>query len=102
MKFFSDSHISVKFDKEQIDKIIRNLQSHKASGIDEIPNEFLKFGGDALVDSLFAIITELEAVPDDWQNGIIKLLLKTGSAYDIDNYRGITLTSNVYKFWWNL
>ncbi|VDI39242.1 Hypothetical predicted protein [Mytilus galloprovincialis] len=58
------------------------------------------FGGDALVDSLvdlFTIITDLEAVPDDWQNGIIKPLPKAGSVYDIDNYRGITSTSNVYK-----
>ncbi|VDI49574.1 Hypothetical predicted protein [Mytilus galloprovincialis] len=79
---FPDSHISVKIDREQIGKIIRNLQSYKASGIDEIPNEFLKFGGDALVDSLvdlFTTITDLEAVPDDWQNGIIKRLLKAGN-----------------------
>ena len=46
---------------------------------------------------LFTIITDLEAVPDDWQNGIIKPLPKAGSVYDIDNYRGITLTSNVHR-----
>lgn len=44
---------------------------------------------DSLVD-LFTIITHLEAVFDDWQNGIIKLITKAGSVYDIDNYRGIT------------
>ena len=30
-------------------------------------------------------------------NGSIKPLHKSGAAMDLDNYRGITLTSNVYK-----
>jgi hypothetical protein len=36
-------------------------------------------------------------IPDDWCKGIIKPLHKSGSIYDLDNYRGITLTSNVNK-----
>jgi hypothetical protein len=39
----------------------------------------------------------LEIIPSEWKNGIIKPLHKSGSAMDLDNYRGITLTSNVYK-----
>jgi hypothetical protein len=36
-------------------------------------------------------------IPDDWCKGIIKQLHKSGSIYDLNNYRGITLTSNVNK-----
>ena len=39
----------------------------------------------------------IELIPDDWQKGIVKPLHKSGSVYDLDNYRGITLSSNVYK-----
>jgi hypothetical protein len=43
--------------------------------------------------------TNLEKIPDDWYKGIIKPIHKGGSMYNLDNYRGITLTSNVYKLY---
>jgi hypothetical protein len=46
---------------------------------------------------LFTGISYIELIPDDWQKGIVKPLHKSGSVYDLDNYRGITLSSNVYK-----
>jgi hypothetical protein len=50
----------------------------------------------SLVD-LFTVVSDLEIIPSEWKNGIIKPLHKSGSAMDLDNHRGITLTSNVYK-----
>ena len=90
----------LKFSKEQIGKIVNRDHSDKSSDIDEIPNEFLKFGGELLVNSLvdlFTVISDLETIPDEWGKGIIKSLHKSGMDFDIDNYRRITLTSNVYK-----
>jgi len=46
---------------------------------------------------LFIVVTDLEAIPLDWQKGIIVPIHYSGSVHDIDIYRGITLTSNVYK-----
>ena len=46
---------------------------------------------------LFIAISDIELIPEDWQKGIVKPLYKSGSVYDLDNYRGITLSSNVYK-----
>ena len=46
---------------------------------------------------LFTKITDLEKLPEDSHKGIIKPFHKEGSMYDLDNYRGITLTSNVCK-----
>ena len=45
---------------------------------------------------LFTKITDLEKIPEDWHKGIIKPIHKRGSMYDLNNYRGMTLTSNVY------
>ena len=56
--------------------------------------------GNTLLNSLldlFTKITDFEKIPEDWPKGIIKPIHKGGSIYDLDNYRGITLTSNVYK-----
>jgi hypothetical protein len=50
----------------------------------------------SLVD-LFTAISDFEQIPSDWQNGIIKPIHKSGSLFELDNYRGITLSSNVYK-----
>ena len=50
----------------------------------------------SLVD-LFTVVSDLEIIPSEWKNGIIKPLHKSGSAMDLDDYRGITLTSNVHK-----
>ena len=41
----------------------------------------------------------LEQTPSDWQKGIIIPIHKSASIYDLNNYRGITLTSNVYKIY---
>ena len=40
----------------------------KAPGIDDIPNEFLKYGGDIMIKSLsdlFTCISDFEMIPDD-------------------------------------
>ena len=95
-----ENTLSILFTKESISNTLMKLKSGKAPGIDEIPNVFLKFGGDIMIRSLvdmFTAISDIEVIPDDWHSGIIRPLHKSGSLYDIDNYRGITLSSNVYK-----
>ncbi len=92
---------SVNFTRESIAMMyLSKLKSGNAPGIDDIPNEFLKYGGEIMIKTLsdmFKMFSDLETIPDDWHKGIIKPLHKSGSAYDLDNYRGITLSSNVYK-----
>lgn len=91
---------SLSINRKSVIRIVHELKSGKAVGTDEVPNEFLKFGGDTIVNTLidlFVAICDLESIPSEWQKGIIIPIHKSGSVYDIDNYRGITLTSNVYK-----
>ncbi len=96
------SPVSIKLHSVKITELLSSLKLGKACGPDGLPNEFLKYGGNAIVDTLvklFTLITDIEVVPNEWHEGIIKPLLKCGSCYDLDNYRGITLTSNVYKLY---
>ncbi len=75
-----ENTLSVVFTRESISKTLRSLKSGKASGVDEIPNEFLKYGGDIMTRSLtdiFTAIADIEVMPDDWHKGVIKPLHKS-------------------------
>jgi len=44
------------------------LKSGKAPGVDDIPNDLLKYGGDSMVSSLTELctaISDIELIPDD-------------------------------------
>jgi hypothetical protein len=93
---------SLNIQADIVQRALVSLKSGKAVGLDGIPNEFLKFGGDVMITSLtnlFITISDLEQTPSDWQKGIIIPIHKSASIYDLNNYRGITLTSNVYKIY---
>jgi hypothetical protein len=70
-------------------------------GHDEIPKEFLQYGGKAMLPSLvdlFTAISDFELILSDWQKGILKPLHTYGSLFELDNYRGeIILISDVHK-----
>ena len=79
---------------------IGRAKNNKAPGIDTITNELLKNGGDDLIYSLtdmFNRLLFLESSPIEWNKGIIVPIFKKGARNDLNNYRGITLTSCVSK-----
>ena len=91
---------SLNIQADIVQQALVSLKSGKAVGLDGIPNEFLKFGGDIMINSLtnlFLTINDLEQTLSDWQKGIIIPIDKFASIYDLNNHRGITPTSNVYK-----
>ena len=99
-----DEAIEQKFDEEISDKevkeAIRKLKPRKAVGEDEIPNEFITKGGPILQKALtriFKAIQSEEWIPPDWTQERVKLLHKGKSKTNLDNYRGIAITSNVGK-----
>ena len=91
---------SLNIQADIVQRALVSLKSGKAVGLDGIPNEFLRFGGDIMITSLanlFITVSVLDQTPSDWQRDIIIQIHKSASSYDLNNYRGITLTSNVYK-----
>jgi len=85
---------------EDVLESISNCKNNKSPGSDMITNELLKNGGNAMASSLFKLfkrLSILECIPDQWNEGIIVPIFKKGDARNLDNYRGITLTSCVSK-----
>ncbi|XP_035672024.1 uncharacterized protein LOC118413014 [Branchiostoma floridae] len=83
--------------QEEVKKAISKLKCHKAPGVDGIPAEVYKLGGDALLErltGLFATCWERGVVPQDLRDAVIVSLYKNkGEKSDCSNYRGVTLLS---------
>ena len=80
--------------REELDKAISMLNRNKAPGIDNIPPELLKDGGNNIREWLLRIcrlIWYKESTPDEWGKGIILPLPKKGDLSFCNNNRGITL-----------
>ena len=77
-----------------------NLKSGKASGPDNIINEFIIHGKHTLcgpISKLFNIILKSHCKPKSWSEGHVTSLFKSGDPANPDNYRGITILSCLGK-----
>ena len=76
---------------------IKRLKCNKASGLDNVINEFLKNSVPKMVclyAKLFNLILDSGKVPHDWVIGVIQPIFKNkGNSTDPGNYRGITILS---------
>ena len=95
-----DALSSIVINEEFVKQAISKLRNGKATGKDSIPGEFLKHGGNILQNALlgmFSRIKLLEQLPSEWFEGIVKPIHKDGSKECLNNYRGITISSILYK-----
>jgi exonuclease III len=79
---------------EEVADAIRALKSHKAPGLDGIPAEYLKYGGDALVKVLHGVITsvwETGEAPAQWKRSVIHSIPKPGDKQQCTNQRGLSI-----------
>ncbi len=91
---------SICITEDTVNVALNKLKNGKSYALDRIPNEFLKHGGTQMtksIASLFRLCALLEQFPTEWQQGIIKPIHKSGDRGCLNNYRGITIASNVYK-----
>ena len=85
---------------DEIKTAIKNLKRGKSHGEDGILNEYIIEFSDILVPlfhKLFNCILDKGLVPNSWSSSIIVPIFKKGDHSDPNNYRGISLVSNVCK-----
>ena len=87
---------------EEIERYVKKLKNGKAAGMDGIPNEFYKEGGQSMIEGmheLFKCIWREEEVPRSWNDSRVTLIHKGGnkSKKEIKNYRPIAVCDTMCK-----
>ena len=91
-----DEELSADIRISEVDVAVSQLKNYKASGVDQIHAEYLRYGGKATVEWLHRVIRSVwlkEEMPEDWRKMIIIPLHKKGSREECSNSRGISLLS---------
>lgn len=89
-------------EEEEIRDAIRKLKKRKAVGVDGIPMEAWKFGGDVVRKGLVELMRQIWKegyIPKNWRMSIIVPLYKRGDANIVGNYRDISLLCAAYKIY---
>ncbi len=81
----------------EVEKAIARVKWEKATGMNGITAEMLKYGGDIVVEWMLLICERAwkrGEVPDDWKKAVTVPLYKgKGSRSECGSYRGISLLS---------
>lgn len=88
--------------RKEIDKVIENMKDKKAAGIDEIPNEVWKYGGEKMRVWAWKMCNRIwkgEGWPEIWKEGLVTPIIKKESGEVAKDYRKITLMSTLYKIY---
>jgi sorting nexin-29 len=101
MQYCNDTHEEESLPTtEEVEMAVQKLKKHKAPGMDNVPAELLKYGGNEIIIHLHTIIKEIlltEKMPTDWNLSIICPIHKTGDLMECSNYRGVSLLNTAYK-----
>ena len=84
----------------EIRQAIKRLKNNKAPGLDNIPAELLKAGGETTVMSLKAIIDQIWETgewPDEWVMSELITLPKVTGTFECDKHRTISRISHAAK-----
>ena len=100
--FQHDDILDRPFETDEIAAVCSNLPNGKASGLDMLTYEHIKYGGSVLyqiLTLLFNAVREKEYIVNNWLVGSITSLFKNGKKdkHDMGNYRGITLLNVMGK-----
>ncbi|CAH2088107.1 unnamed protein product [Euphydryas editha] len=86
---------------QEVTAAIKGLQNKKAVGIDMIPGELLKYGGEQLHTAIWKLFVQMwreEQVPSEFKiSSICSLYKNKGDRSDCNSYRGISLLSTSGK-----
>ena len=86
---------------EELNKLLKHTKKNRKScGLNNLPMELWKFGGNALkmhIQELFNKITDKNKMPQEWVTGMVINIHKKGTKSNCENYRGIALLHLAYK-----
>lgn len=85
---------------DEINKILKKVKLNKATGPDQIGNEFYKAlpdNGIQLLADLFNSVLKSEICPANWGEVCLTMIFKKGDNSDPANYRGMALVNHVTK-----
>lgn len=93
---------AVTFSHEEVAEVIHSLKANKAAGADGIDPEHLIYGGDSLVVHLMVLFNAMISaahIPEAFQLGLVIPIPKGHNKHLSvpNNYRGITILSNISK-----
>lgn len=79
---------------------MKKIKDKKASEGNRIPEEAWKYEGEAIKEWVWKIcgrIWKRDGWIEEWNKGIIVLVLKKGEKDRVENYKEVTLTDTLYK-----
>lgn len=85
---------------QEVEAEISRLRNFKAPGIDNLPGELFKNGGNALCMEMHELIKRIwndEELPGEWKTSILCPIYKKGDKLECGNFRGIALLNIAYK-----
>ena len=90
----------IKVNRKGVQKLLKDIKPHKATGPDNIPGRLLKEAAEELAPGLahiFQISIDNGKIPLDWKSALVTPVFKKGNRSTPSNYRPISLTSIVCK-----
>jgi hypothetical protein len=97
-KIFEKTDFPIK--EKEVSQAIKTLKSKKATVLDQISNEMIRYSQHLLLPHLtriFNLILNSGYYPQSWQESFIVPIHKAGNPLDPSNYRGITILSCLGK-----
>ena len=91
--------------KREVEKAIKKLKNEKSCGVDGIPAELIKAGGENVVARVWKLCNEIwrtEKWPEEWCKSMVVPLHKKGDMKECSNYRTIALIPHVCKTMLNI
>ena len=95
-----NGNLNKQISHDELNIVIKELKTGKATYLDEISNEFIKATAGRLRDPLlhlFNTVIRLGVFPIDWSDGLIIPIHKKDDRLSVDNYRGIIISSYLGK-----
>ena len=94
------AELDLPFTQQELLKAINKLKNNKSCSFDKVCNEMLKCGTDVLSKPLLELFKNIQQsciYPSAWKQDIIQPLHKGGDKGDPNNFRVITVASNLGK-----